>query len=88
MTDKEILYQMINREISNLLAGFNPGLRGFSNVVTNYVIKYIDPYVDAFMNGDKLNIPAVNQYLKDETSRKIDEYMNRFKSEASKNDEL
>lgn len=81
MNDKDVLYQMLEREVSNLLGGFNPGLRGFSNLVTNYIIKFIDPYVDAFMNGDKINLQAAKQYLKDETSRKIDEYMAKFREE-------
>lgn len=81
MTDKELLYQMLDREISNLLGGFSPALKGFSGMVTNYVIRYIDPYVDAFISGGKINTSAASEYLKDETNKKIEEYMNRFKLE-------
>ena len=85
MSDKEIIYQMIEREISNFMMKNVPGLQPFSKMLTNYAIKLVDPYVDAFLTGDgELNLNAAEHYLKDETNRKIDEYMNRFKETKDK----
>jgi hypothetical protein len=66
MNDKELLYQMLQREIINILEGVAPQFKMFSGVVTNYVIELIDPYVTAFLSPDDgtLNKKAARCILK------------------------
>ena len=84
MNEKELLYQVINREVSNLLGAFNPAFRMFSSTVSSYLINLIDPYVDAFINPDgNINTRAANKFLKQEVNEKIDTFMKKFEEESS-----
>lgn len=68
MTEKEILYQIIEREISNILGAINPSFRIFSDSLTSFAINFIDPYVDAFTKGSfptaKINTTAARRICK------------------------
>lgn len=86
MTEKELLYQVISREVSNLLGGLNPTFRMFSSTVTNYIINFLDPYVDAFMNNDgELNTKAATGFVKQEMNEKIEAFMKKFEAESEAN---
>lgn len=86
LNDKNILYQMLGREVGNILASINPSFRMFTNVATNYIINIIDPYVEAFLsNGSEINTKAAGTFIKEEINQKVDEFMKRFEAEA-KND--
>jgi hypothetical protein len=92
MSEKELLYQVISREVDNILGSINPALRMFNNVATNYVISIIEPYVDAFIANDKNNridTDAARKFVKNEVSEKVDSFMKKFKEESEKyNNEL
>lgn len=84
MTEKEILYQYLSREIDNIIANLIPGLSMFANPVKKYVFNYIDPYVDLFfMGGDKLNTDAVRKYATQEVTTKINDFIDKFEKERS-----
>ena len=86
MSDKELLYQIVNREVSNILSGINPAFRVFSQSISNYLIEIVDSYVDAFTNDDgKIMTNAAREYLKDETNKKIDEYIKKFENDSENN---
>jgi hypothetical protein len=87
MTDKELLYQMLQREINDLITSAAPQFRMFSGVASNYLIELIDPYVNAFLSPDtgKLNKSAAGEFLKQETNEKINKFLKEF--EARKNSE-
>jgi ABC-type transporter MlaC component len=82
MSDKDLLYQMLEREISNLLNIAAPQFRMFSGSVSKYVIQLVDPYVDAFLSPDDntLNSKAVGAYLKQETNEKIEKFLKDFEA--------
>jgi hypothetical protein len=82
MSDKELLYQMLQREISNLIEGVAPQFRMFSPMAANYVLNIIDPYVNAFLSPDdgSLNQQAAGAFLKQETNEKIDKFLKEFES--------
>jgi hypothetical protein len=87
MSEREILYQMLSREISNILGGINPTFRMFSDMATKYVIQIIDPYVSAFMSdGKEMNVKAAGTFAKQEINEKIDKFMKQFEEETIKND--
>jgi hypothetical protein len=74
---------------NNILNQFSPGLRMFSGTLTNYAMEFLDPYLAAFTNNgtNNLNTKAATQFMKEETNKKIEEFMKRFE-EASGRDEM
>jgi hypothetical protein len=80
MTDKELLYQMLQREVGNIIEIAAPQFKMFTNFASNYVIELIDPYVSAFLSPDDgtLNQKAAGAFLKQETNEKIDKFLKDF----------
>jgi hypothetical protein len=86
ISEKELLQQVLNREISNLLSSINPAFRMFSGTLTNYIMDFINPYVDAFTNADgEINKPAASGFLKQEVNEKVEAFMKKFEAESEKN---
>ena len=86
MTEKDLLYQVLNREISNFLSSINPAFRMFSTTVTTYLMNFIDPYVDAFTNTDgEINTKAAKGFIKQEVNSKVEEFMKKFEAESNSN---
>jgi hypothetical protein len=83
MTDKELLYQMLQREIGNLIESSIPQFKMFSGAASNYLIELIDPYVSAFLSPDDgtLNQKAASAFLKQETNEKIDKFLKDFEQQ-------
>lgn len=50
MTDKELLYQLLEREVKNIIELAAPQFKMFSGTASNFLISLIDPYVDAFLS--------------------------------------
>lgn len=75
--DKEILYNVVRREISNLMAGF-PVLNMFSDTVSDYVIRYIDPYISAFMKNGKIDTEQLTAFTKQEVNEKIEKFKKEY----------
>lgn len=75
--DKEILYNIVKREIGNLMAGF-PVLNMFSDTVSDYVIRYIDPYISAFMTNGKINTEQLTAFTKQEVNEKIEKFKKEY----------
>jgi hypothetical protein len=86
MTDKEILYQMLQREVNSLINAVLPQFKMFSGTATNYIIDIIDPYVSAFLSPDdgSLNKKAAGEFLKQETNEKINKFLKDFEEKQKK----
>jgi len=86
MTERELLQQIATREIGNILAQFGPAFRMMAPAVTNSLMSLVDPYITAFTSPDtgKINKKAAGAYLKDEVSKKIDDYLKKFEEESDK----
>lgn len=84
MDDRELLRQMLQRSINNALNSLNPGLRMFSGTLTNYAMDFLEPYIGGFMNPDTehINTKAATAFLKEETNKKIEDFMKRFEAES------
>ena len=80
MTEKEVFYSILEREIDNLL-GINPSLAFFSRPIKNWIFEYIDPYVGLFMEGNKLRTDMAASYVKEELSTKINNFKKKFEEE-------
>ena len=80
MSDKELLFQLLDREIEGLLSALGPNFRMFAPMVSKYVQNFISPYVNAFMydGTDEINSKAAGAYLKEETTNKIEEFVKKF----------
>jgi hypothetical protein len=89
MNERELLKQMLQRSINNTLNSISPGLRVFSGSLTNYAMEFLEPYIEGFTNPntDHINTKAATAFLKEETNKKIEDFMKRFESE-SKNENL
>ena len=86
MSDKDILYSMINREVDNLIGLIIPSMRMFAPYVSRYITHYIDPYVDIFLMGtDSLNTEAAKGYINQEVNEKLENFVRQFESEKHKN---
>jgi hypothetical protein len=88
MTEKELIYQFLGREIHNILTAFSPALSVFSPAVMNFVKSYCDPYLDMFISPDtsKLNTKAVSGFLKEETGKRIEDFLKRYEAESIKSE--
>jgi hypothetical protein len=67
-----------------MLTQFNPGLRMFSGTMTHYAMEFLDPYISGFMNPDTehINTPAATAFMKEETNKKIEDFMKRVEEES------
>lgn len=75
--DKEVLYNIIRREIDNILSNF-PLLGMFSESISNYVINYIDPYISAFIVKGQLDTNQLSAFANSEISTKIKEFKENY----------
>lgn len=80
MDEKQLLYQIISREIGNLLGSINPSFKFFAPMIMNYLEQLTSQYLDKFISpdDDKLNAKAVASFAKQETNKKIDEFLKKF----------
>lgn len=84
MSDKDILYNILSREIDNLLS-VNPSLAFFSGPIKKWVFNYIDPYVNFFMEGDRLQTDIATAFVQEEMGNKIKDFKKKYE-EAVKNE--
>jgi len=86
MSEGELLEQLLTREIGNILGQFGPAFRMLAPTVTTSLLSLVDPYITAFTSPDtgKINKKAASAYLKEETAKKIDEFLKRFEDESDK----
>lgn len=87
-SDKEILYQILSREVDNILSNFGPIVNVMSGQIKNYLFGLIDPYVDAFLsssNKNELNTKAVGAFAKEQVDSKVNDFLRKFE-EAKKNE--
>lgn len=79
MTDKELLYQILSRDVDNILGQYVPQMRIFSGTISRYMMNLIDPYVDAFLqDDDRMNSQAATAFMKQKASAEIQSFMDRF----------
>jgi hypothetical protein len=59
----------------------------FSGTLTSYTMEFLEPYIAGFTNPDTdhINSKAATAYMKEETNKKIEDFMKRFEEE-SRND--
>jgi hypothetical protein len=83
MTDKEILNQMLQREVTNLVENIAPQFKMFSGYAANYLIELIDPYVTAFLSPDDghINQKAAGAFVKQEANEKIEKFLKEFEEQ-------
>lgn len=85
MTEKEIFYSILGREIDNLCSA-NPGLAFFSTGIKNWIFNFIDPYLTYFMEGDRLQVDMATSFMKQEINEKIESFKKNFNKEITTNE--
>jgi hypothetical protein len=83
-SEKDILYQMLSREIDNILLNFGPLVTTFSGTIKSYLFNTIDPYVDAFLSPEtnKINTKAASSFVKEEVNNKVNDFLKKFEAES------
>ena len=77
-SDKDILYSMVRREISNLLRGI-PIFSAFEGTISSFVIQWIDPYISAFIGDDnQINTEQLSAFVSEEMTNKINDFKARY----------
>lgn len=88
ISDKDILYSMVKREISNMLQGI-PIFSAFEGTISSVVIQWIDPYISAFIDDDnQINTEQLSAFVSEEMKNKINNFKeryNRSKGESNEN---
>ena len=78
ISDKDILYSMVRREISNLLQGI-PIFAAFEGTISSFVIQWIDPYISAFIGDDnQINTEQLSAFVSEEVTNKINDFKERY----------
>lgn len=78
ISDKDILYSMVRREISNLLQGI-PIFSAFEGTISSFVIQWMDPYISAFIGDDnQINTEQLSAFVSEEMTNKINEFKERY----------
>ena len=78
ISDKDILYSMIKREISNMLQGI-PIFSAFEGTISSVVIQWIDPYISAFIDDDnQINTEQLSAFVSEEIKNKINNFKERY----------
>jgi hypothetical protein len=90
MNEKEIIFQMLGREIDNIVAQFGPMASMFSGSIKKFIFEFLDPYLDAFMNPktEKINTEAVKEFTKQEVSSKVNDFMKKFETQVGGGNDL
>lgn len=82
ISEKDMLYSMLEREISNLLSGV-PIFAAFEGVISSFVIQLIDPYVSAFVGNDnKLDTEQLSAFVSEEALNKINNFKMKYRKET------
>jgi hypothetical protein len=78
ISDKDILYSMVKREISNMLQGI-PIFSAFEGTISSVVIQWIDPYISAFIDDDnQINTEQLSAFVSEEMKNKINNFKERY----------
>ena len=78
ISDKDILYSMVRREISNILQGV-PLFSAFEGTISSFVIQWMDPYISAFIGDDnRINTEQLSAFVSEEVTNKIKDFKERY----------
>lgn len=81
--DKEVLYNMVSREIANSLQGI-PFFSAFAPTISSWVIAFIDPYIDAFtVDNNKINTKQLSSFVSKELEDKINKFKAQYEEEVN-----
>lgn len=85
MNDKEILYNILSRELDNLIAKY-PVAYLFKDNIKSWVFNYIEPYMNFFMEGERMDVEMASSFVEEELTNKLAAFKAKFK-EAHDNEE-
>ena len=86
ISDKDILYSMVRREISNLLQGI-PIFSAFEGTISSFVIQWMDPYISAFIGDDnRIDTEQLSAFVSEEMTNKINSFKERYNRSKGANE--
>jgi hypothetical protein len=84
ISEKEIFYSMLAREVDNLLCGI-PFFSSFSPTITSFLCKWLDPYVSAFLDNEQhLDSKQLAAFASEEALDKINRFKERYEENVRK----
>lgn len=84
ISDKDILYSMIKREVSNLLKGI-PIFAPFEGTINSFVVQLIDPYINAFIGDDnRIDSEQLSAFVSEEALNKISRFKEKYNKTKGK----
>lgn len=85
ISDKDILYSMVEREVSNVLGGI-PIFSPFQRTINSFIIQLIDPYVSAFINdNNEIDSEQLSAFVSEEALAKINKFKQRYEDSKKGN---
>lgn len=85
ISDKEVLYNMLRREVSNLVRGV-PIFAAFEGTINSFIIRLIDPYVSAFIGEDNtIDTEQLSSFVSEEALNKINSFKEKYDKMKGKN---
>lgn len=85
ISEKEVFYNMLSREIENLLNGV-PIFAAFSGIINSYLQRLIDPYVNAFIDPtDHLDSDQLSAFASEEAQNKINAFKAKYDKQIKEN---
>lgn len=74
-TEISLFYQMLDREIDNLITSLAPQLSSFSGIAKQKVHGYVDPYVQCFLGSDgKVDTDTASEFAKQKVTSEIEAF--------------
>lgn len=87
-TEKELLFQVLDREVDNFLYKISPIAGMMAPNVKAYLHEFVSPYIDAFLippEKKKLNTEAASEFTKEEVNDKIASFLKKFEESKKEN---
>lgn len=83
-TELNVFYQMLDREIENIIYRVAPQLSSFSGTAKQKVHGYIEPYVQALLGSDgKVDTNTAAEFAKEEACSKIEAFKEKLKNKEA-----
>lgn len=84
LSDKDIFYNILKRELDNFLSK-TPLFWTFRDSIFQVVVNYIEPYVNASIEGGTLNIDMGADFAAKELDSKIQKFKQEHKEKLNEN---
>lgn len=72
--EKELFYQVLDRQIDNIIGSVAPQFGTFSGIVKSKIHGFIAPYVEAFTDDGTVDVETSSAFLKEKALTEIENF--------------